>query len=240
MSSGSEPLNRDAAWPKTYVRLAELASDARGTPGAGFFSGLSSASEKHKLANETSQYLESILAELDEDAWHVFRERMREEYVHARDRYRGYYKIGSGLLEAKGYTWLREFLTGKGELYDKIRPIPRTNNDRSPDWQAERNGQIIALLEVKSLWESDEWLRYLVKNTALLENGKEPVCRRGNAAIPKGLWDKLKDTVDTAKAQLESHAPGLCIPRIAMLIVALDHEQTGDSKNYGVFSGICG
>jgi len=41
--------------------------------------------------------------------------------------------------------------------------------------------------------------------------------------IAPGLPNKLADDVTTARKQLETHEPALSIPRVAFLIINLDH-----------------
>lgn len=118
--------------------------------------------------------------------------------------------------------------------HDQIVLIPEKDQNKTPEWVAFWRGTPVGVLEVKTVYESDDQSKYIYENTRKilnLEHG-EPIVRRGDPSIPGAFWRKLQSTVDRARNQLDSYAPEKCIPRIAFLIVHFDYDLTMSPANY--------
>lgn len=136
------------------------------------------------------------------------------------------------LYEAKGYRRLIEELGQRQLEYDRIMLIPEEAGCKTPDWAAFCRGTPIAVLEVKTVYESDEQSKYVHENTRRIRERGEAILWHGSTPVPAAFESKLRKTAAYAKQQLDGYAPGASILRIAFLIVHFDHDLTGDSANY--------
>ena len=221
-------------WARAFPRLASLYDAANPAPGT-FFHGVPYAVNNFPLACEFYQVIESDLAQLDPDAWDAFRAKALRSDVRSHN-HRGYAGVCNALSEAKGYRRLRQELQRRNLKYDQIVLIPEDNRRRTPDWGALSEGSPVAALEVKTIQESDDYSRYIDRNTRSLQERRGAIARRASPHIPDALWNKLRSTVEQARRQLSEYAPGSDALRIAMLIVQLDHEQSLWADNYEAVS----
>jgi hypothetical protein len=234
MTNQSEVLS-STGWRSAFPRLASLYDGASPTPEDTFFHGIPYAVENLPLACEVYQVIESDLAVLDGEAWNAFRAKTLRSDVRSHN-HRGYANVCNTLNEAKGYRRLRQELQRRNLKYDRIVLIPEDPRRRTPDWGALLQGQPVAALEVKTIQESDDFSRYVDRNTRSLQEDRGAIARRACPRIPDALWNKLRSTVEQARGQLSAYAPSSDVLRIAMLIVQLDREQSCWTDNYAAIA----
>lgn len=226
--SSSHP---DDSWRREFPRLAELRDNAPSTEPGTFFHSIPATVAANLLAHEVYQELESDLAVLDGDAWSAFKSKLLQCDL-KRHGHRGYTGIHSVLYEAKGYRLLKQELSRMNLDHDQIVLIPETDQCKTPEWAAFWRGTPVGVLEVKTIYESDDQSKYVYENTRKILECGEATVRRGDPSIPGAFWRKLQSTVDRARDQLDYYAPEKNIPRIAFLIVHFDHDLTMEPANY--------
>lgn len=211
-----------SSWPASYPRLSELCALAR------------SDERDHilrKIPNEVKKSpsvfkgIEEDLARLPAPAWSSFKKRMLESIQKAPKR--EYQQFVDTLNELKGYRYL------ENQGYSDIEFIPRSDDRETPDLKASASGRSLALVEVKTLNQSDDEVAHIEENTSRLEVGEELIVRSVQVGLPDALKRKIRDTIAKAKSQLvsyESDVPDIC--RVIFLVIKLDTIQALDQRNW--------
>lgn len=214
------------AWPNEFSRLAELQKDAMNQGKHGFFDGIPKG-VRTDLGFEYYSELEKELAALDPQAWAHLKHEVLECSM-SFDPIRGYGSVIQRLYEAKGYVFLR------GCGYTSITFIPRSEKKCkvTPDLRAHSAEHGDALLEVKTIWQSDDENRYVMENTKRLEAGEEPEWQRASPELPDGLKRKLFDVLEKAARQLLQFEPQNVVRRLAYFIIHLDHGPLMADRSY--------
>lgn len=224
-------LDPDDNWHREFPRLAELRDNSSSIGPGTFFHSIPATVAANPLAHEAFQELESDLAVLDEVAWCIFKSKILRCDLKSRG-HRGYVGIHSVLYEAKGYRYLKRELRRMNLDHDQIALIPEEAKNKTPEWAAFSRGTPVCVLEVKTVYESEDQSKYIYENTRRILNGDGATARRGDPHIPHAFWCKLRSTVDRAREQLDNYAPEQNIPRIAFLIVHFDYDLTIVPANY--------
>lgn len=205
-------------YPSELPKLAELADASRNVSPDAFekwFDGISRSFRQNQLARESLSKLEAELAVISGDAWSTFKEKIA---CSANSNRR---ELISLLNEAVGFARLKQMLDERNISYDCICEPESTS--LKPDWIALSDGNTVAAIEVKTLFESDEEIEYIEENTRRLLGGDPPVVRMVNPIIPNGLLSKLEDSVNKGKSQLKQFV-GQAELLVVYVIVNLDYE----------------
>lgn len=221
----------DDSWYRDFPRLAELRDNVSSTEAGTFFHSVAATVSVNPLAREVYQELESDLADLEDDAWAAFKSKVLRCDLKSHG-HRGYTGIHSVLFEAKGYRYLKQELRRMNLEHDQLVLIPEVDQKMTPEWAAFWRGAPVGVLEVKTVYESDNQSIYVYENTRMILERGEAITRRVNPNIPDAFWLKLQSTVNRAQDQLNSYAPEKNIPRIAFLIVHFDYDLTMSPANY--------
>lgn len=225
----AEPYTGDS-WRRAFPRLAELRELAPPIQPGKFFCAIPQAVATNPLAREVYRELEADLGALDDSAWQAFKLKLLRCDLKTHG-HRGYAGIHSVLYEAKGYRHLQRDLAEGGVDFDRIDLIAESRT-LTPEWAAMRKALPVGLIEVKTVYESDVYSRYVYENTRSIVERGEATVRRGDPIITDAFWGKLQSTVERARDQLYSFPAEGDALRIALLIVQFDHEQTIVPKNY--------
>ena len=141
--------------------------------------------------------------------------------------------------EAAGYARLKEMLVERGIPYDTIQhPVVVARNGilpKEPEWVARHKGQIVAAIEVKTAFESDDQNDFIESNTNALKSGRLPVVRRVTPSIHDGLINKCASHVKKAKEQLRS-VEGQPKLLVAYVIVNADFTAAQVSDCEGIIT----
>jgi len=160
--------------------------------------------------------LEQELQELDSAAWKKF-QRKAVRYVCVRHKRRHYAQLFQGFWEVKGYAYF------KRQGYHDIQFIDEAGVP-TPDLYARRNDSV-ALMEVKSVEESEEELVYFEGKQDYfdldLSRNVHPA-REVIHALPASLKRKANHTIQHARGQLLNFAVSNVDRRILYLFVRLD------------------
>ncbi len=210
-------------WPDDYPLLFELYQEAKQRGLNNVFQELAGK------INETPDFdvfrkLEEDFSALDSKSWTDFKSKVFRCSME-RTELRGYSQLVDCLNEVKGYIYLKE------QGYSKIEFIPESSTE-TPDMQAVLEGQIIALLEVKTIQVSDDENQYLIENTERITSGRCPIVRDVSLGIPQGLRNKLLSSIGKARDQLLNYEPNINAQRIVYLIITLDITLALDLRNY--------
>jgi hypothetical protein len=154
---------------------------------------------------------------LDEDEWRGFRNDILK-HISTESGGKPRRALASLLNEAKGYLFLKK------EGFGKINFIPRSTAE-TPDLSATVNGTIVALLEVKTVWQSDDENKWIEENTSNMKRGKLPAVRRLEPSFSDGLKNKLKTHLQKAESQLRAYAAPKECRRVVCFVIFLDYDQ---------------
>ncbi len=168
---------------------------------------------RNPLARSYFTTIEGDLAALDEDAWRRFLEPLPSVQSDESQE-----QLMSQLHEAKGYLFLKK------EGFTKINFIPRSTAP-TPDLSATLDGTIVALLEVKTVWQSDYQNDWIEENTSNMKHGMLPTVRRLAPSFPDGLKNKLKSDLQKADSQLLAYPAPIECRRVVYFVIFLDFEQ---------------
>jgi hypothetical protein len=153
--------------------------------------------------------LERTLGVPDLVSWQDFKARTAR-YVHQLDEWGYPRQLFARFHEAYGYVVLKE------EGCHGVKFIPEDQKKQTPDLQGRDERDGLVLMEVKTVNESDQQMRYFaapLSELEFLEVGRE---------IPVGLQDKLRDTIAKASEQLKSVQDPAVKRRLIYLCVRLD------------------
>jgi len=231
MQTLSSPSGPNDSWHREFSRLAELRDNASSTGPGTFFDPIPATVASNPLAREVFQELESDLAALDECAWCAFTSKLLRCDLESHG-HRGCTGIHSVLYEAKGYRYLKQEFGRRNLDYDQIVLIPEEVQKMTPDWATFWRGTPVGVLEVKTVYESDDQSKYVYENTRMIREHGKATARRGDPRISDRFWCKLQSTADHARKQLDSYVPERSVPRIAFLIVHFDYDLTVAPANY--------
>jgi hypothetical protein len=175
---------------------------------------------RNPLAHSYFSGIESDLAALDDESWRSFGTELlnRIPTTSSKESRRA---LASLLNEAKGYSFL------KRQSLDNVFFIPRSSNTKqeTPDVGGTLGGTLHALVEVKSIWQSDYENDWIEQNTVRMKKGQLPTVRRLVPSFPDGLKNKLKSDLQKATSQLNAYpAPQDC-RRFVYFVIYLDFEQ---------------
>ncbi len=166
------------------------------------------------------EHIESDLAELDEVAWRSFLNHLEDRRLSVQsDATRR--ELIDHLHEAKGYAFLKK------EGFSQIDFIPERPQQRTPDLSATLGETVVALLEVKTVWQSKIQKERVKKNTCNMKCGKSPTVQRLVPSFPDGLKDpKLKQHLEKAVSrQLLPYLPSAKCRRVVYFVIFLDFQQ---------------
>lgn len=206
-------------WTETFPRLSELKARAESDNRGDFFRSLP-AVLRSSLAHSFFMAIESDLSALDDAAWQAllieFLERTPTTISNEARR-----ASASLLNEAKGYVFL------KRERYSAVSFIARSviAGQETPDVKATLDGVVNALVEVKSIWQSDYQSDWIEQNTNSIKQGQLPTVRRIAPSFPDGLKNKLKHDLQKATSQLKAYFAQQVCRRIVYFVIYLDFEQ---------------
>lgn len=206
---------------KNFPRLSELRDMAYERRLANFFETILNVVSKYQLAREYYTLIENDLSALDELSWHYFRDELISFLPSANLNSERRRQLFDKLFEAKGYVFLKEHVRGDIEFI----PCSKVRGQETPELQVLENGQIIALLEVKTVWGSDDERKWIDENTASAKQGKPMKVRRLQPSFPDGLQRKLTDHLKKAESQLTSFPASATCQKYLMFVIHLDHEQ---------------
>ena len=163
------------------------------------------------------EHIESDLAELDQDAWRIFLNRLKPLSVQSDATRRA---LIDHLHEAKGYRFLKK------EGFSKIDFIPEEQQP-TPDLSATLGDTIVALLEVKTVWQSNNQKERVKKNTRNMKCGKSPTVQRLVPSFPDRLKDpKLKQNLEDAEnRQLLDYLASAKCRQVVYFVIFLDFAQ---------------
>ncbi|MBA4032638.1 MAG: hypothetical protein C0478_17360 [Planctomyces sp.] len=207
--------------PVKIPRLEELAQSVSDSSYEGWFANLPQKLSQSSLAAEWYANLEKELSALEAAEWATFKDKIAKQSNSNRK------ELLSLFNEAAGYARFKEMLKERGIPYDTIQhPVMTAKKGRKPkepEWIALHGDQIIAAIEVKTAFESDDQNHFIESNTIALESGGLPEVRRVTPSIPDGLLHKCSSHVKKAKEQLRSVGgePRLLV---AYVIVNVDYE----------------
>jgi hypothetical protein len=205
-------------WNKKFPRLIELRERDQSKRLSGFFDAIPQNVNQPQFAVEFYRQIEKDLQTLDDIAWQYLQNEILSTALNL-DKNPSYSQVITRIFEAKGYV----YLINQG--YDKIKFIHRQTGQKTPDLMALDEDKILALLEVKTIWESDDEWKYILENTRSLKDGKPLLIRRLQPKFSNELKCKIRSVLRTATDQLTSFsAPSNC-RRIVLFVIHLDHEQ---------------
>lgn len=202
------------------LRLEELAQSVTDSSYEGWFANLRQKMNRSSLAAEWYARLEQELSVLEIAEWTTFKNKIRRQCNSNRK------ELLSLFNEAAGYARLKEMLAEQGIRYDSIQqPVVAAKNakKKEPEWIALHGEQIVAAIEVKTAFESDDQNDFIESNTNALESGHLPAVRRVMPSIHDGLFRKCDSHVEKAKQQLRS-VEGQPKLLVAYVIVNVDYE----------------
>jgi len=144
--------NSHQIWGGNFPRLFELYRESDQTAPGNWF--LQPGINRGLVAEEPIfRRIEEDLQQLDSLAWTAFKSKARR-YVHLQDPWGYHSQLFDCLHEVKGYLYLKD------NGYEEIEFIPEQKDRFTPDLRA-RVGKSVAVMEVKTVNESDEQKDYL-------------------------------------------------------------------------------
>ena len=210
---------KHSEWGHEFPRLYELAEAAAEQGKGRFFAGFAQTLQI-PLAREYYHAWEHHLGRLDRQAWDGFMRELLDTFSATSDDPASRAQVFARLSEAIGYVCLLDL------GYREVSFIPRAASAgrRTPDLKAIDAGQIVALMEVKTIRQSDREANWVNDNTRRLHAGQPPSVRRLSPCFPDGLKRKLRAHLKKAINQLSDYpAPGSC-RRIVLFLIKLDPE----------------
>ncbi len=199
-------------WAKTFPRLYDLflASD-QSHPGNYFLhprvKGGLNRNEKNLLEWERK------FSNLTPEAWSQFKSRAIP-YVTALDSFGFPKQLFEVFNEVEGYLYL------KNEGCKEIIFIEEKGEGLTPDLHG-ISQDVIYLLEVKTIGESEDWNKYL------LSPAETKNMIKGKHSLDKGVKNKIQETVDKAKKQLYSYSIGR-EEKVVFLVTIFDQDCLSD------------
>ncbi len=167
--------------------------------------------------------LESGLKKLDVDAWNHLKKKAASK-LEKRNPKRGWHSLFEALNEAKGYNYLKQL----GCVDIKFIPKSDVKGQRTPDLQGTL-GATKVLCEVKTVNISDD--------EAMAR--KEQTVRDIHAHLTPEFFNKLRDTLEEAKGQLDGYDLNDNYRKIAYVFINFDdiHNEYEDkySKELELF-----
>ena len=227
----------EPAWAKDFPRLYELYRESEQDSETNYFKDFDSVltiPPDKSPARSSYERLEKELGELDKAAWQELRQKALK-CITIKNELRGHNQLFECLNEAKGYLYLNS------EGYKEIHFIPKENS-KTPDLIA-RRGSSVALLEVKTINESEDELNWISLNSkeftlywkARLEKREPPVQRKLVREVRQGLDDSLKCKIAVkiweAKCQLLGYDIEKVDRRIVYLAIRLDILTAMNPRN---------
>jgi hypothetical protein len=190
-------------WTATFPKLAELRTELQGTAAyEGWFASLPQKSRLSPLSRDWHKALESELAALSAQVWSELKAKIVKQ---VRSNLR---ELASLLSEASGYSCLKSMLSARSIAYDTIcQPAVRGTKARKPkepEWVALLGGQVVAAIEVKTVFESEAYFDAIESTTQKLLTGKPLPIQRLVPEAPDRLLKKLTAVVGNAKKQLRA------------------------------------
>ena len=208
-------ISRDA-----YPRIYELLEAERQRDGKlQYFQSLQDT-ESLPLRTQALKKLEESLQLLDEKSWETLKSKIiRKHGNEGRSDLRGHSALFCTINEAEGYRWLKEL--GMTSIYF----IPDETKGRSPDLQAITVDGAIALLEVKTILESE----------ASLKDMSTRRIKRASFECSELFQKKVIETITSARSQITSYAENQqlsnWIPHV-LLVIHIDTEKQLDESAF--------
>lgn len=216
--------SQEPGWAKDFPRLYELYCDSDQDNEENYFDSLDEFLKNLWGARAAHKRSEEELQQLVPVAWDAFKQKV-SPYVTSRDERRGWNQLVECFNEVKGYLYL------KSQGCEDIQFIPEESNSKSPDLKA-HCGSSVVLLEVKTVNQSDDEIKYISGNS---EIGNDGVRKFTVREIHPGLNDHLKskiiDAIVQAKNQFIEYTCDGVRRRIAYLVIRLDYQHARDSRD---------
>ncbi len=195
-----------AGWATAFPRLFDLYRASDRTDPQNYFLqwGVMNALVTQR---QTAVAHETELQQVHDAAWEEFK-RKAQRYTAVRHKQRDYAQLFDCFNEIKGYLYLRS------EGYDEIHFMEEVDT-RTPDLRATR-GTSVALLEVKTIHESDDECAYFAADP------KTRDAKKVEHALPDMLKSKLRKTIPHARRQLLEYQDSAAERRIIYLVIRID------------------
>ena len=174
---------------------------------------------------ESYESFENSLSKLSNENFEVFKNKIITQGYPDPRGLRDYPAMNSIRNELYGYKFLEK------EGYENIEFIPESDktNDKTPDLRARKDGEPDALLEVKTIFPSDEDMEGWKK---LWENPNTPEWLEPSVGIEEGLWHKVEIDIKVAIEQLDGYSQKGNNRKIIFLVISLDTKKTFNPENW--------
>lgn len=195
-------------WADTFPRLYELYCNDPSNPANYFNSANTQSALKEDPPDQFLTELESILEELDPEAWQQWKERAAI-YLSEEVEFGHPLQLFDAFNEARAYVYLKR--QGCADI-----TFVKPGKKKSPDLLAKDSVGCSILLEAKRIHDSDNEIEYLCAS------GEQKVMRDRRYGLDEALETKLKRTYETARKQLLTYTDERGARRIIYLSIRID------------------
>ncbi|MBA2116675.1 hypothetical protein [Bremerella alba] len=221
---------KKSSFELNFPHLCELYQDLGNDAFDGWFNILPHKIFATKLSLSYFEQLEHTLGSLSDVAWLSLKSKLGKQSNSSRR------ELLSLLNEAAGYKRFLEILDEKHIGFDQIVPPPqpptKRRTEKEPEWFAIRGGNVVAAMEVKTVFNSDYEDEFVDSNTKKIEAGELPNVRRLMPILSHGFYNKISDHVRKAKSQLAA-VQGELELLVIFLVLNIDYEaaHVSDIRN---------